>query len=296
MISDPLTPLIGGVTQGSILFLVALGFSLTLGVMRLLNLANGGFFLVGAYVSATLFSGNTISTPALVVSVIAGALAAGAAGVCAERLVVRTLYDLPHLYPMLGTFGLLLVIQGLVIARWGVQPVNAKLPDALTGFITIRNTVVPVYYLLIICVGLVFVAGFGITLGRTAFGRAVHATARDRSMAAMLGINTGRMFLATFALSAAAAGTGGALTGALTGLTPDLAFTLVIEAFAVVVIGGYGSILGTYLAALGVGILQAFLIILAPEYAEVSVYAALAAVMLLRPQGLMGRADLVDDL
>src|SRR5262249_55509260 len=143
------------------------------------------------------------------------------------------------------------------------------------------------YAIFLIGVGFAFAALIGCTLKWSRFGRLIAAVADDRDMAAMLGINTKLVFLVMFVLSAFTAGIGGALLAPLNGLTPDIASTYVIEAFAVVIVGGVGSVTGTYIASLLLGVLQSVLVMSVPSVAEVSIYAAMAVMMLLRPRGLL---------
>lgn len=288
----PLDPLIGGIGQGSVLFLVALGLSLTLGVMRILNISNGAFYMLGAYLSAIIFTGQSISVPEMIIAIIIGGIGSGVIGGVAEFVFIRRLYPLPHLFPLLGTYALLIAMQGAATQIWGVAPKQTNLPSLFSGNFSLAGGSVSVYNLLLIGVGLLFVCVVWALLTHTRLGRLVGATADDREMAAILGINTKRIFLGMFVLSAFMAGVGGALTAPLNGLTPSTASTYVIQAFAVVIIGGGGSVVGTYVAAIALGVLESFLVVLQPSISTVSIYIAMAAVMLVRPQGLFGRREL----
>ena len=281
--------IVDGLSQGSALFLVALGLSLTLGVMRLVNISNGAFYMLGAYVSTLAVSQLNISIWQMVLAISFGGVVAGMVGAAVEAAFIQRLYALPHLFPLLGTYAVLLTIQGFAVIAWGVEPLPTKIPEVLEGTIHIGRYPVSAYALLLIGVGLVFAILVGAVLTWSRFGRLVAAVTDDRDMAAMLGINTKRIFLVMFSLSAFAAGIGGGLIAPLNGLTPEVASTYVVEAFAVVIVGGIGSIMGTYVASLVLGVLQSVLVVIEPSMAEVSIYLAMAAMMLLRPRGLFGR-------
>jgi branched-subunit amino acid ABC-type transport system permease component len=281
--------IIDGLSQGSALFLVALGVSLTLGVMRLVNISNGAFYMLGAYASTLVVSQLGIDVWQMVFAVILGGAIAGLIGAVVEATFIQRLYALPHLFPLLGTYAVLLTVQGFAVIAWGVQPRATKIPAVLEQTLHVGSYPVSAYALFLIGVGLAFATLIGSILKWSRFGRLVAAVADDRDMAAMLGINTKLAFLVMFSLSAFAAGVGGALLAPLNGLTPEIASTYVVEAFAVVIVGGIGSVTGTYIASLVLGVLQSVLVMWAPSVAEVSIYVAMAAMMLLRPRGLLGR-------
>jgi len=281
--------IVDGLSQGSTLFLVALGLSLTLGVMKLVNISNGAFYMLGAYVSTLAVSQLNISVWQMVLAISLGGVVAGIVGAVVEAAFIQRLYALPHLFPLLGTYAVLLTIQGFAVITWGVEPLPTKIPEVLEGTLHIGRYPVSAYALLLIGVGFVFAVLVGAILTWSRFGRLVAAVTDDRDMAAMLGINTKRIFLVMFSLSAFAAGVGGGLIAPLNGLTPEVASTYVVEAFAVVIVGGVGSIMGTYIASLVLGVLQSVLVVIEPSMAEVSIYIAMAAMMLLRPRGLFGR-------
>jgi branched-subunit amino acid ABC-type transport system permease component len=280
---------VDGLSQGSALFLVALGLSLTLGIMKLVNISNGAFYMLGAYVSTLAIPQMTISAGQMVLAIAIGGIIAGMVGAAVEVSFIRRLYSLPHLFPLLGTYAVLLTIQGVAVIAWGVEPRPTKIPEVLEGILRIGGYPFSVYALLLIGVGLAFAVLIGSVLNWSRFGRLVAAVTDDREMAAMLGINTKRTFLVMFAMSAFAAGVGGGLLAPLNGLTPEVASTYVVEAFAVVIVGGVGSVMGTYIASLVLGVLQSVLVVIEPSMAEVSIYLAMAAMMLLRPRGLFGR-------
>lgn len=287
-----LLPVLNGLGLGAVLFLVAIGLSLQIGVMRILNIANGAFFMLGAYFAVSVFGDRLLSVPQIVVAVLAACLLTALCGAATEIAVIRRLYDRPGLYPFLGTFAVLLIIQGLVILVYGQIGRSSMRSSAFNSSITLGGVSLSVYNLCLIGVATAVAAGVSLLIHRTGLGRKVTAAAVDRDMAAMLGIHVRRVYFFMLVLSALLAGLAGSLVSPLMELNPNMAITLLIEALAVVVIGGSGSISGTFVASMLVGILQSVLIRYAPEIADVSVYIAMALIMLLRPQGLMGRAQM----
>jgi branched-chain amino acid transport system permease protein len=245
--------------------------------------------MLGAYVSTLVIPQLDISVWQMVLAISVGGVVAGLVGAAVEAAFIQRLYALPHLFPLLGTYAVLLTIQGFAVITWGVEPRPTKIPEVLEGTLHVGRYPVSAYALLLIGVGLVFAVLAGSILTWSRFGRLVAAVTDDRDMAAMLGINTKRTFLVMFSLSAFAAGIGGGLIAPLNGLTPEVASTYVVEAFAVVIVGGIGSVMGTYIASLVLGVLQSVLVVVEPSMAEVSIYLAMAAMMLLRPRGLFGR-------
>lgn len=283
-------PLLDGLSQGVLLFLVASGLTLIYGVMRVLNFAHGGFFMLGAFLTFTLAGGHV--QPAwllLLVIAAAGVLTAGA-GLLTEVALFRRLYPLNELNSLLGTFALLLILEGVGRAIWGVNSHSQpQAPEFLHLFHLGPDVPVPAYDLVLLVVGLVCLGSLQWLVNRTEFGRLVRAVAADRQMAGLLGINVTAVFTVMFALGILLAGLGGALVAPLIGLTPDIAVAFIIQAFAVVIIGGFGSISGAFLAALLLGLLNAYLVTFLPAIADFSLYLGMALVLLIRPQGLLGR-------
>lgn len=287
-----LLPIVNGLGLGAVLFLVAIGLSLQIGVMRILNIANGAFFMLGAYFAVSIFGDRPLSVPEIVLAVLAACLITGLCGAAAEVSVIRRLYDRPGLYPFLGTFAVLLIIQGIVILTYGQIGRSSMRSSAFHSSISVGGLNLSAYNLFLIAIAALVAAGVSLLIHRTSLGRKVTAAAVDRDMAAMLGIHVRRVYFFMLVLSAVLAGLAGSLVSPLMELNPNMAITLLIEALAVVVIGGSGSISGTFVASMIVGILQSVLIRFAPGVADVSVYIAMALIMLLRPQGLMGRREI----
>lgn len=277
-----------GLSDGMLIFLIASGLTLVLGVMRVVNFAHGGFFMLGAYFAYALLGGAVHSGGLFIVLVLGAAILTGVLGLVSERLVFRRMYDLPDVTSLLGTYALLLILEGLAQLIWGLDPKSQPEPKGLVSTINFSGTPIPKYDVLIVVVGVAVVIGLQLLIKRTGFGRQVTAVAEDRYMASLLGINVPRVFSLTFGLGIALAGLGGALAGPTVSLVPDLALTFILEAFAVVIVGGFGSIMGSLVAALLLGLLHSFLAVHAPSLADFSLYFLMAAVLVLRPQGLLG--------
>ena len=277
-----------GLSDGMLIFLMASGLTLVLGVMRVVNFAHGGFFMVGAYFGYALMGGRSIEAVPFVLLVLVAALGTGVLGLVCERLVFRRMYDLPEVTSLLGTYALLLILEGLAEVVWGLKPRTQPQPDALVHTVTVAGAEIPRYEILVVVIGILAVVGLQLLIKRTEFGRQLTAVAEDRFMAGLLGVNVSRVFALTFALGTALAGLGGALAGPTVSMVPEIALTFILEAFAVVIVGGFGSIIGSLVAALALGLLHSFLATEAPELADFSLYLLMAAVLVVRPQGLLG--------
>ena len=283
-----------GLADGMLVFVVACGLTLILGVMGIVNFAHGGFFMLGAYLAYALMHGQTHSVPVFVLLALAGAVITGAAGYLCERLVFRRMYDLPEVTSLLGTYALLLILEGIAQIIWGLDPHTQPEPASLNHTFGLFGAQVPRYDVLIVIVGLLVVVGLETLLRRSDYGRQLTAVAEDRYMAGLLGINVVRVFALTFALGIALAGLGGAIAAPTVGLTPDVALTYILDAFAVVIIGGFGSITGSLVAALALGLLQSWLATDVPSLANFSLYLLMAVILVVRPQGLLGKTPMLE--
>jgi branched-chain amino acid transport system permease protein len=282
---------VGGVFHAAVLFLVAAGLQLVFGVQKIVNLACGSFYALGAYfgvsfigyVSAAGLS-PWLTMPGLVV---AGVLV-GFVGPPIERLL-RTVYNRDESFQLLLTFALVLMFQDVFRFVWGSNPRSLDSAYLIYGVINAREFSVPVYNLLVIAVAIATAAGFGAFLQRTNYGRILRATAENRGMAEALGVDVRRLYAVVFTLGTVLGTTAGALVVPTAAASLDMAIDFVIEAFAVVVIGGLGSMRGALAGALIVGLIRAYAIVLYPEAEVLSIYIIVIAVLLLRPAGLFGR-------
>ncbi len=284
-----------GLTDGMLIFLVASGLTLILGVMRVVNFSHGGFFMLGAYLGYEFMRGQAVPTWLFVLLIIAASAVTALVGLVAERLLFRRLYQLPEITSLLGTYALLLILEGAAQLIWGQDPHTQPEPTGLVRAFTLAGAQIPSYDILVVVVGVVTVVGLQVLIKRTEFGRQLTATAEDRFMAGLLGINVNRVFAATFALGIFLAGLGGTLAGPTLSMVPDIAVTFILQAFAVVIVGGFGSIVGSLIAALALGLLHSYLATDVPALADFSLYLLMAAVLVVRPQGLLGSRALAGE-
>jgi branched-chain amino acid transport system permease protein len=283
---------LGGVFHAAVLFLVAAGLQLVFGVQKILNLACGSFYALGAYAGVSAVSwalGHGLPAPLFLLALIAGGLALAVIGPPLER-VLRTIYDRDESFQLLLTFALVLMIEDVIRFVWGTAPVQLPGAYLVYGQITLGGSTVPVYNLVVIAAGGVIALGMGALLTRTRFGRIVRATAENREMSAALGVDSGRLFRRVFTLGVALGTVGGALVIPATAAVNEMAIEVIVEAFAVVVIGGLGSMRGAFVGALIVGLLKAGTIATWPEVEMLAIYVVVIGVLVLRPAGLFASA------
>jgi branched-chain amino acid transport system permease protein len=283
---------LGGTFHAAVLFLVAAGLQLVFGVQKIVNLACGSFYALGAYFGITAVGlALKLGMPPLLffpVLIVAG-LAIGLVGLPIER-VLRTIYRRDESYQLLITFGFLLMFQDVFRFLWGATPRSMDNVYMAYGTAHVWGVRVPTYNLLVIAASLVIAAGLGLFLERTKTGRIVRATAENRDMAEGLGVNASKIFSLVFTVGCMLGTVGGALVVPSSAASLDMAVELVVEAFAVVVIGGLGSMRGALVGALIVGLMRAASISLMPELEMLSVYLVVVVVLVARPAGLFGKA------
>lgn len=272
-----------GLAGASSLFLVAAGLSIVFGVTRVVNFAHGSFFMVGAYVAVT-----AIERLGFWPGVVAAALSVGLLGVVVEVLVLRRVYPAPELFQLLATFGLVLVIQDATLWLWGPEDILGPRAPGLGGAVEVLGQPVPQYDLFLIAVGPIVLGLLWLLFRRTRWGILVRAATADREMTAALGVDQRRLFTGVFALGALLAGLGGALQVPREAANLHMDLNVVAEAFVVVVVGGMGSIVGAYLAAVLIGVLHAFGVLLFPKLTLVLIFLVMAVVLVVRPAGLFG--------
>ena len=278
-----------GLAQGMVLFLAASGLTLVFGVMGVLNFAHGGFFALGAFIVYSLTAGESLPAWQYLLLSIAGAGIVGLIGMAFEVIVFRRIYHLPHLDALLATFAVLLVITGGITQIWGVSSYGQPMPAEFRSALRFGSTIVPIYDIALLVIGGLVAVGLWFLLERTGFGRSVRAISADRQMSASLGIDVNIVFTVMLGLGLALAGLGGALVAPLVQIDAGLAAVFVIQSFAVVIVGGLGSVAGALVAALALGLLNSFMVSIDPALAGFSLYIGMTAVLLVRPQGIFGR-------
>src|SRR5271169_5595704 len=284
--------LLGGVFHAAVLLLVAAGLQLVFGVQKIVNLACGSFYALGAYFGvtvATYAAGLGLSPWLLLPCLIGSGLALAFIGPPIERML-RTVYGRDESFQLLLTFALVLMFQDVFKFIWGANPRSLDSAYLIYGTIRAADFSMPVYNLLVILAAIVVAAGLGAFLQRTNYGRILRATAENRAMAEALGVDVRRIYSIVFTLGAVLGTTAGALVVPTAAASLDMAIEFVIEAFAVVVIGGLGSMRGARVGALIVGLIRAYSIVFFPELEVLAIYMIVIAVLIFRPAGLFGRS------
>ncbi len=276
----------------AVLFLIAAGLSLIYGVMRIVNLAHGTLYALGAYVSAWVVGGavghaasGTLGLAGLLLLLPVGAVAIAVVGAVIEPTLLRPLYRRPEEYHLLITFGLLMILEDAMKFLFGGTPLTAGSIMDHMGSIPIGRLLYPTYNLFVIAIGLIAALGLWWFIYRTKFGVILRATSQDRRMAAALGINVSRVYVQCFM-----AGLGGAVVVPAQAAVLGMGIEALILAFVVVVIGGLGSLEGALVGALIVGLVRTAGIQFFPEIELAVLYLIATAVLLIRPTGLFGRA------
>ncbi|HEU5323926.1 MAG TPA: branched-chain amino acid ABC transporter permease [Methylomirabilota bacterium] len=284
--------LLGGVFHAAVLFLVAAGLQLVFGVQKILNLACGSFYALGAYAGVTAVTwalGAGLPAPLFVLVLVGSGLALAALGPLVER-VLRTTYGRDESFQLLLTFALVLMFEDVIRFVWGTAPHQLGHVYLVYGQLRVGGATVPVYNLVVIAAGALIALGMGAFLTRTRFGCILRATAENREMSEALGVDMGRVYARVFTLGVALGTVGGALVIPATAAMNEMGIELIVEAFAVVVIGGLGSMRGAFVGALVVGVLKGVAIATYPEVEMLAIYVIVIAVLVLRPAGLFARA------
>jgi branched-chain amino acid transport system permease protein len=285
--------LMGGVFHAAILFLVSAGLQVVFGVQKIFNLACGSFYALGAYVgvSAVAWYAGAGGPPALfIVPLAAGGLLIGLTGAVVERGLLRFVYDRDESFQLLLTFAVVLMMEDVIRMTWGTAPRSTAGLYLSYGQARFLGATVPVYNLIVIAASLVIAAAMGWLFTRTAFGRIIRAAADNREMAQALGVDLGHVYVRVFTLGTVLGTLGGALVIPATAAMSEMGIDLIVEAFAVVVIGGLGSMRGALVGALVVGVLRAVAISVYPELEMLLIYLIVIGVLILRPRGLFGGA------
>src|SRR5215211_6228257 len=283
-----------GLASASSLFIIASGLTIVFGVTRIVNFAHGSLYMLGAYFAVWLvprlldLSYGPLSFWA---GILVSALAVGLLGVAMEVLLLRRIYRAPELFQLLATFGVVLVVQDLVIRIFGPQDILGPRAPGLRAPVEILGRRFPSYELVLIAAGPAVLGLLWLLLNKTRFGVLVRTATHDREMVGALGVNQALLFTGTLFLGAFLAGLGGALQIPKAPATQRMDLDIIADAFVVTVIGGMGSVPGAFIAALVIGQLQAFGILAFPRITLVLVFLLMAAVLIVRPYGLLGRPE-----
>jgi branched-chain amino acid transport system permease protein len=278
---------IHGLAYGMLLFLVASGLTLIFGMMGILNIAHASFAMLSAYFcyQVLLMTGN------FWVALLIAPVVAGICGVLTERFLLRTVHKHGHLAELLITVGIMAVILEIVKIFWGAESLIVKIPQSLSGLVNFAGLTYPIYRLFVIGLSVVVLGFMALILFKTRLGKIVRAAVSDADMVSALGINTPLVFMLVFGIGIWLAGMAGAVAGPLLTVFPGMADQLGMDAFVVVVVGGFGSLGGAFIVALFLGELNAYGIQFIPRLAPVLMFAFMAFVLAFKPMGLFGERE-----
>jgi branched-chain amino acid transport system permease protein len=295
--------LVNGITTGALYSLVALGFSMVYGILKLLNFAHGDLYMVGAYVGFFVIqwfggpSALSISVPLLLlIMFVLAAVLVGGLGVAIERFAYRPLRDAPRIAPLITAIGISFFLENAALLLFGAQFRVYNTADfiSLSSGITIGSVTIDSVQIMVLVLGLLLTVGLRELVNRTRLGKQMRAVAADREAAEMMGVNVNFTISATFFLGSALAGVAGVMGGLLFNqVTPTIGFIVGLKAFTAAVVGGIGSIPGAMLGGLLIGVAESMITgYVSSTYTNLFVFALLIVVMLVRPSGLLGRAQL----
>lgn len=289
--------LVDGLIYGAWLFIVSVGLTLVFGVLNILNMAHGSLYAMGAYATASAvgayfsYGGDSFEFGSYLVMVIAAMVVAIVIGPLLERGLLRHFYGRDHVILVLVTYGVFLILEDLIKLVWGVTPLFVSEPYSILGNIEIGPLFYVTYDFLVIAVAVVTGIAVWFWLNRTRQGKVILAVIHDREMSQTMGINVNRVFMISFSLGVFLAALGGALTAPMISVSPGIGVNVIIVAFAVVIIGGLGSIVGAAIGAVFVGIARAASVHLLPEAELFIIYLVMAVVLVFRPEGLFQKTQ-----
>jgi len=277
---------LNGLGVGMIYFLLSVGLSIIFGLLGFVNFAHGALFLVGAY--AAMFTAEQTGSFAL--GLAASFAVVALVGVVAERLVLRRTYKMPHEAQILVTVGLTFILTETIVLFFGPQPRQVSMPDMLNGVLMLGPYPIPKYRIFIFVTCAVIGAALWLLFERTLFGARVRAGNESAEMLSLLGVKVTRVYALTFALGTGLAGLAGGLAAPLRGADPSMGMEAIVIAFVVVVLGGIGSFSGPLIGGLIIGVTQSMMTAIWPEGARLTIFLVMAAILLVMPKGLFGRA------
>jgi branched-subunit amino acid ABC-type transport system permease component len=285
MAADLLAQALNGLSYGVLLFLLSVGLTLIFGMLDVVNLAHGSFYMLGAYAGLTLIAATGSFWLALAVA----PLAVGLVGGAMERLVLRPLYARGPLDQVLLTFGFIYFFEDVVKAIWGGRIRSIPPPEVFSGSVPLFGGRFPSYRLFVIAFGFVVAVLLWLLIERTRLGAIIRAGVYDSEMTGAMGINTPLVFTGVFAFGAALGGLSGVIAGPIQSAQPPMGAGILVPALIVVVVGGLGSLKGSLVGSLLIGQAETFGKVWLPGVSMAMIYVVMAAVVLLRPQGLFGR-------
>jgi branched-chain amino acid transport system permease protein len=285
-LSGLLSQLLLGLVNGSFYAILSLGLAVIFGLLNVINFAHGALYMMGAmfaWMGLTYFGLNYW------VMLLMAPLLVGVFGVIIERLLLRHLYKLDHLYGLLLTFGLTLLIEGFFRSFYGVSGLQYQVPEQLTGASNLGFMILPNYRAWVVLASLIVCFGTWYVIERTKLGALLRAGTENAKLTEAFGVNVPLMVTLTYGFGVALAAFAGVLAAPILQVQPLMGSNLIIVVFAVVVIGGMGSIMGSILTGLGLGVIEGFTRVFYPEASATVVFVIMAIVLLLRPAGLFGK-------
>jgi branched-chain amino acid transport system permease protein len=275
-----------GLIVGSLLFLVAAGLTLIFGVLGVVNFAHGSFYMLGAYLALTAYrlTGN------FAVAVMAAGIGVGLFGFLFERFLMRRVYKADVLMQLLVCYALVLIMDDVVKIVWGAEFLSMGMPESFQAPpFFIAGGVVPVFYVYLIAAAMLIALALWGILTFSRIGKIIRAAAQNPTMTSALGINTSLIYAAVFAVGGVLAGLAGGLAAPVRSMSPGMGFSILIESFIVTVIGGMGSVSGALVGALLIGLIRSFGTIGFPLFVEGLMFLAMVLILILRPNGLLGK-------
>lgn len=284
--------MLAGLSTGMVLFLAAVGLTLVFGVLDVLNFAHGSLYMLGAYFTFFIVSAQdgilSIFGGSFWVAVIVSAIAVAIVGAVIERFIIRPIYEQDHIFQLLLTFALVLVLDNGARILYGTSYRSVSVPEVLAFQVQIAGRGFPAYSLFLIVAGGAAAVGMLLLFEKTRIGKIVRASSEDREMADALGINVPAVFTLVFLFGAALAGLAGGLAAPQQSITPSMGEHIIIDAFIIVVIGGMGSFGGAFVGALLIGLTESLAFIVVPRLQPMIPFALMAVIIIIRPAGLFG--------
>lgn len=285
MPADLFAQALNGLSYGVLLFLLSVGLTLIFGMLDVVNLAHGSFYMLGAYAGLTLIA----ATGSFWLALAAAPIVVGLVGALIERSCLRPLYRRGPLDQVLLTFGLIYVFEDLVKWMWGGRIRSIPPPEIFSGSVNLLGATIPSYRVFVIVFGFVMALALWLVIERTRVGAIIRAGVFDAEMSAGMGINVSRVFTMVFAFGAALAGMSGVIAGPIQSAYPPMGASILIPGLIVVAVGGLGSLKGSLAGSLLIGQAETFGKAWMPEASMLIIYVVMAAIVLVRPQGLFGR-------
>ena len=279
--------LLTGLSRSAVLFIVAAGLSIVFGALRVVNIAHGSFYMIGAFIAATVMRAVD-GLPGFLLALVAAVVTVAVLAAVVEVTALRRLYQSEHLLQLLATFAFVLIFADAVQYLWGESPRRVTPPRIIGGSVDLGGIVYPKYGLFLIVVAVALAVGLWALVTRTGLGRDIRAAVSDPEMLRMVGVNVPLLFTVVFALGGGLAALGGVLNVPQVTARLGMDIDIIVESFAVVIIGGLGSLVGTAVGALLVGVTFSFGIYFFPDAALAVVFVVMIAVLVWRPYGLFG--------